>query len=104
MVEHARFSPWQFNKADFQMGHLLELALPSSQTTDKASCESDSYNHRTRIEGSFEGPMNPEHHASTPKLMRDIESMVRAKLNKVGPSKNGAKQKAFVTILAWSIF
>lgn len=68
MVEHARFSPWQFNKADLQMGHLLELALVPSLATDKVFCESDYFGHRTRIEGSFEGRMYPEHHASTPML------------------------------------
>ena len=40
MVGHARFSPWQFKKADLQMGHLLELALESSPATNKVSCDS----------------------------------------------------------------
>ena len=83
MVGHARFSPWQFRKADLQMGHLLELALKASPATDKAFCDSDSFRHRTRIEGSFEGHHSPEHPASTPKLMKDIESMqMREKLKR----------------------
>lgn len=59
MVGHARFSPWQFTKADLQMGHLLELALIASPATKKESCDPN-YLTRTRIEGSFEGRMNPE--------------------------------------------
>jgi len=55
MVGHARYSPWQFSKADLQMGHLLELATKASPTTDKVFCDTGYPLHRTRIEGSFEG-------------------------------------------------
>lgn len=54
MVGHARTSPWQFKNADFQMGHLLELAIKASPTTDKVFCDAGYLLHRTRIEGSFE--------------------------------------------------
>lgn len=94
MVEHARSSPWQFIKADFQMGHLLELALVSSPATDKVFCESDYFEHRTRIEGSFEGHTYPEHHASTPKLQEDIGICItQAKINWWDPASRAPNIK-----------
>ena len=72
MVGCARTSPWQFRKADFQMGHILELASITSLTTETAFCDSEYY-HRTRIEGCFEGH-SPEHLAGTPsnERLRDL--------------------------------
>jgi hypothetical protein len=76
MVGHARTSPWQFRKADFQMGHLLELAFKPSPATDKAFCASDSFlksdTYRRLVRGTFGAHGR---HASTPKRMKDIESM-----------------------------
>jgi len=104
LVGRARFSPWLFKKADFQMGHLLKLALYRHlrrirHLVSRFFLTSDTYRRFVR------GSRNPGQQASTPKLRKDIESTtMRERFKKVGPSKHSAKQKAFVAALAWSVF
>ncbi len=76
LVEHARFSPWLFKKADFQMGHLLELALYRHQRrithlVIRFFPTSDTYRRLVR------GSRDSGHQASTPKLPKDIEGGTR---------------------------
>lgn len=69
----ARFSPWLDEQADFQMGHLLELARYRRPRRIKHLVTRFLLT-RARIEGWFEGRADPEYQASTPKLMQDKES------------------------------
>lgn len=88
------FLPLAINQSRLSDGASLKARFIIVATTDKEFCDPIFSNIRTRIEGSFEGRMNPEHHASTLKLIKDIAEADKAKTLMVGPSRNCAKQKA----------
>jgi hypothetical protein len=83
--------------------HRARTVLPPA--ANKASCVPTFYQHRARIEGSFEG-----RHDSDTKRARysrqgyRSESRIAERLKRWDRASTAPNKKAFVTVLAWSGF